>query len=409
MYDKADIRIPFHPLYVQKLSVNNGAMINAREYPNEIPLHCEVVYIDGTPTYREERTQKWDSISSSLSSIAVGFFPEGNGFNPWPCVCIKASPSKILQGHNVFGSENIRPGIMQMLGSLELAFPKVCKHLDFERAELRYVDTTYSTFIQSNYTRSKILGLFDTLVHSSVKRDRHTGYLLLHANSDRRRLKIYDKAAEVLHDLEKAKRRGETTRYEILSDERLQEFAAGRLRFEATTGFRAMEEEGIPTNLFEFLKFHDWFYQCHKQPLSQYLWQKAFNKLFSQIEGHTMKNVDDEKIKLKIDAKYITIKDNGRICKRRANGIFNTYRQIKAEGYDALAKENSSTFYRNVNFMVDAGISRAFLKSLDPNKPNDNIVPMIKLIEIDFSNQRPSWYVEPEANFSIERQLKLTA
>lgn len=122
-----------------------------------------------------------------------------------------------------------------------------------------------------------------------------------------------------------------------------------------------------------------------------------------------MKNVDDKEIKLKIHTSYDVISTNlktGKITlnKRRSNAVWNTYRQIKGEGYDQLAKENSSTFFRNVEFLEKIGISRAFLKSLDPYKPFDNVVPLVQLIRVDFSQQRPDWYVEPKAGYEDPRR-----
>jgi II/X family phage/plasmid replication protein len=35
-----------------------------------------------------------------------------------PYVQIKASPAKLLQGHNVFGSDNLESGAMEMIGFL---------------------------------------------------------------------------------------------------------------------------------------------------------------------------------------------------------------------------------------------------------------------------------------------------
>jgi II/X family phage/plasmid replication protein len=232
----------------------------------------------------------------------------------------------------------------------------------------------------------------------------------MNKSSDYHRQKVYYKFQEVMADIDLAKRRREQGRLKILSDKCLLDFAYGRIRFEATTGHRALETLGIPTKLNEFLKFHDWYERLYKEPLSRYLWRTAFKKIFSQIEGHTMKNVDDNEIRLKIDKQFIRIKDNGKICKRRANAVFNTYRQIKMEGYDQLAKEHNSTFFRNVKSLNEIGLSRAFLKSLDPQRPNENVVPLIQLIKIDFSKQRPDWYQEPVSGFTNPlRHLKSVA
>lgn len=408
MWDKADIRIPFDSLFVNKTKSGEAGFIDPELY--DFPMFCDVVMVNGTKEYSVPKSQKWGSISSSLSSVAIGFFPDGFGLYHWPHVTIKASPTKILQGHNVFGSENIRAGVMQMLSNLKVAFPKISAHLDFKSTEIRYLDSTYSTFIQSEFYRTKIISMFDSLVPEKNSRKRYEGYLQLNNDSEYRRQKIYYKHQELLSDLDKAKRLNEKDRVAILSNQLLQDFAYGRLRFEATTGYRAMENDGIPTNLIEFLHFHDWYEDTHKEPLCRLLWRRAFKKLFSQIEGHTMKNVDDNHIKLKIDAKYIAIKSNGKICKRKANAVFRTYRQIKLEGYNQLAKEKNTTFFVNVRLLIDAGISRAFLKSLDPHRPHENVFHMITLIEIDFSKQRPDWYQEPALGYDdTRRHLRLVS
>jgi II/X family phage/plasmid replication protein len=408
MWDKLDLRIPFSSDFVNETQDGKYGSIDPALY--DFPLYCAAVVVNGTTNYETLKCLTWQSIPSSLSSVAIGFFPSGNGFYNWPHVSVKASPSKILQGHNVFGTENIRSGAMQMLANLKIAFPKISAHLDFKASEVRYVDSTYSAFIPSSFYRSKIINLFDKLIPARSARSRYEGYLQLNPFSEYRRQKIYDKEQELLHDLGEARKKNDIARVAIMSDQKLQDFSTGRLRFEATTGYRAFENDGIPTNLYEFLKFHDWYESVHNEPLARLLWRRAFKKLFSQVEGHTLKLVDDSNIKLTIDAKLIKINASGKVCKRRANAVFNMYRQIKTEGYDQLARENSSTFYRNVSALVFCGISRAFLKSLDPNKPDTNVFHMINLIDVDFSAQRPDWYVEPTHGFNDHRRhLKLVS
>lgn len=413
MWDKADIRIPFHEYHVTEISLSDDGQrrgfVSVAEY--DFPLECSVAFVeDGKPEYSDLKARKWGTIASSISTVAVGFFPEGNGFYPWPHVSIKASPSKILQGHNVFGTENILPGIVQMESNLKMAFPKIAAHLDFENAEVRYLDSTYSAFVSSEYQRNQIIKVIESLFPNKHDISRHEGYLQANKSSDYHRQKVYYKAAELLADTEKAQKQGERARVEILKDPRLIEFAQGRLRFEATTGHRALERMGIPARLPDFIKFHNWFEKVHGEPLCRYLWSVAFNKTFAQIEGHTMKNVDDNAIKLKIDAKFIRVKDNGKVCKRKANAVFRTYRDIKSEGYDQLASERNATFFRNVKSLEEIGISRAFLKSLDPQKPNTNVVPLVQLIKVDFTKQRPDWYTEPEVGYADQRRhLKLVS
>lgn len=412
MWDKADIRIPFKRSAVVELACSTpekpDGILRIENY--DFPAQCSVAFVDGQQVNSAPRAQKWGTISSGISSLAVGFFPEGNGFFTWPHVSIKASPSKILQGHNVFGSDNIREGVKQMFANLSLAFPKIFADLDIEGAEVRYLDSTYSAFVPSEYQRNHVLKIFEGLFPRKKDISRYQGYLQANRSSEYFRQKVYYKHQELMADLEKAKKTGDKVKAEILSDPELIDFANGRMRFEATTGHRALENLGIPTKLTEFLTFHDWFKRTHKQPLAEYLWHKAFDRLFAQLEGHTMKNVDDDSIRLRIDARYIKVKENGRICRRQANAIFQTYRNIKAEGYDQLAKENKSNFFRNVKALEEIGISRGFLKSLDPSRPNDNVIPFVKVINIDFSQQRPDWYVEPKSGFDDRsRHLRLVS
>jgi II/X family phage/plasmid replication protein len=293
-----------------------------------------------------------------------------------------------------------------------IAYPKIFHHLDINEATVRFTDSTYSARI-SDFFSQKVFKLFESLATAKTKVNANyidQGYLQLGKGSAYQRQKLYRKYPEVLSDLKDALRSRNRHRISILSDQRLQDFSRELHRFEATTGHRKFESLGIPTRLIEFVKFCDWFLAVHKIPLCRYLWEQAFNPLIDQIEGHTMKNVDDSHVKLKIDAKFIRIKDNGKICKRKANAIWNTYKDIKREGYDALCLEHNKTFFRNVKHLEEIGLSRAFLKSLDPQKPTENIVPFVQLIKIDFSNQRPDWYEEPRAGFSEDfRQLRLVS
>lgn len=412
MWDKVDLRIPFHSDHVHECAASTAdkpvGMVDAKNY--DFPLKASVAFTDGKAVYSDITAQTWDTIPSSISDLAVGFFPQGNNFYPWPHVSIKASPAKILQGHNVFGSENIRPGLFQMLAYLSWAFPKIYQHLDIQGAEIRYLDSTYSAYVANEYARARLLSVFENLFPNKDSISRHIGYLLGNKGSKYRRQKIYYKAGELLAQFEQARKTGQHEKALILGDPRLTEFAQGRMRFEATTGPAGLEVKGIPTRLNEFLRFHDWFEDVHGQPLCRYLWDLAFKKYFDQIEGHTMKNVDDDAIKLQIEKKFMRVRDDGTVCRRKANAIFKTYRQIKSEGYEQLLKDSKATLLRNVKHMEECGISRAFLKSLDPHRPAENVIPLVNVIEVDFSAQRPDWYQEPRVGFEDKRRhLKLVS
>lgn len=418
MLDKFDIRIPFKAEAVHILTSTSAEEASdpfsmaGHVDPLKYDFLCiERFYsVDGTRQVLTLDSQKWDSISSGISGMAVGFYPRGCGLHQWPTISIKASPAKILQGHNVFGSECPKQGITQMLSYLQMSFPKIYADLDIKKAEIRYIDCTYSARIPPFFA-TKIYKMFECLATARTKvnsRYIDDGYIQLGCDSERTRAKIYRKLQELLDDLKSAIKSKDSHRVNVLSDQRLQDFAINLERFEATLGFRKLVDLGVPTNLFEFIRFNDWFLQVHGQPLCQHLWHLVFDPLFAQFEGHTMKNVDDTHIKLKIDAKFTRIKDDGKICKRLANAVYKTYQDIKREGFETLRQSRNATFRRNIIFLEEAGISRAFLKSLDPHKPFDNVIQMVQFVKVDFGQQRPDWYVEPKAGFQQpERHLRL--
>lgn len=412
MYDKLDLEIPFDELHVNEFTPVDGVRGGCVDFTKYgFKMFAETLFVNGKFVYSDPSVQRWDSIASSISHLAVGFFPSGNGFNPWPHVRLKASPAKLLQGHNVFGSESLKQGALQMIALFQQAFPKIYQNLNLAAAEISYLDATYSAVVESNFYRKTIYRLFGSLADRRIlTQNRYDNYLLIGSGSEHKRQKIYSKYQEFMYDLECAKKANDVERIKVLSDKKLQDFALPRMRFEGTIGRREMKRLGIPTLLSDFLNYSDWYESIYNHTVCKRIWDICFKKLFDQVEGHTMKKTDDESIKLRIDAEYIKVRSDGRFCKRRANAVFKTYRDIKHEGYAQLASEDNKTFYRNVNFLIDAGISKAFLKSLDPHKPNENVVPIIELIKVDFSNQRPDWYVEPVANYTDKRNhLKLVS
>ncbi|NBD81499.1 DNA replication protein, partial [Citrobacter werkmanii] len=56
-----------------------------------------------------------------------------------------------------------------------------------------------------------------------------------------------------------------------------------------------------------------------------------------------------------------------------------------------------NSFYRALNDLMVIGFSKAQLQQLSSDK--SSVVPLFRVINIDFNNQRPSWYVEPRSHF----------
>ncbi|MCV5341793.1 phage/plasmid replication protein, II/X family, partial [Escherichia coli] len=75
------------------------------------------------------------------------------------------------------------------------------------------------------------------------------------------------------------------------------------------------------------------------------------------------------------------------------------------EGYLEVKRSFSvtKTFYNNFNLLLDAGFTKAQLQNLQGNGMN-KVVPLVDVITVDFSQQYPDWYVEPEFG-ALTRQL----
>ncbi|MBF4365594.1 phage/plasmid replication protein, II/X family, partial [Vibrio anguillarum] len=53
------------------------------------------------------------------------------------------------------------------------------------------------------------------------------------------------------------------------------------------------------------------------------------------------------------------------------------------------------TFYDHLNELLAAGFSKAQIQNLQ-GQGKDNVIPLLQVINVDFDNQRPDWYVEPQ-------------
>ncbi|MFX6134389.1 phage/plasmid replication protein, II/X family, partial [Acinetobacter baumannii] len=74
-------------------------------------------------------------------------FHEGRTY---PYVELKASPAKILQGHNVYGTDWIEQGALEMLGYLAESHPTLYGMLAIGETEVKQLDSTYSARLRDD-------------------------------------------------------------------------------------------------------------------------------------------------------------------------------------------------------------------------------------------------------------------
>ncbi|WP_017002085.1 phage/plasmid replication protein, II/X family, partial [Pseudomonas aeruginosa] len=79
-----------------------------------------------------------------------------------------------------------------------------------------------------------------------------------------------------------------------------------------------------------------------------------------------------------------------------ARNLFRTYRSIKDYGWEETKDSmNTKSFYNHVNDICECGLSKAALQKLKQADQVNNVVPLLRFVQVDFSAQRPDWYVEP--------------
>lgn len=352
----------------------------------------------------------WDSIPSSFTGIAFKVF-QGSGFRHHACVEIKASPAKVMQGHNVYGSESFLHAATFVLDSLKLAMPDFCEMLDFTMTDVFRFDSTYSVQLES---RDVLQGALDALTRVSHKylRPSRQGEFesTVYFNSQRNNpnsgrttsLCIYSKLDEVEHqleDLKKKKRKEHTDRYDRvineLSSERLNEFAQNRLRFEARFKPRWFVKHDIPQNLWAFISYIEAFENESDITFCQWAWRDVMKDLLNAIEGSSLSVVHDHQVLSLLHTFYDAPLPSGKVSKAKAYRLFGFYDRLKHSTYEQVRNTMSkSTFFRNCQELMAIGLSKSDIQNLH----KENHIPLAQVLQFDFDNQRPEGWQEPTLN-----------
>ncbi|HCU1847145.1 TPA: replication protein, partial [Acinetobacter baumannii] len=140
MLDFMRLAIPIIPTYVRSLDNHHWFNGDIRDYGISAATR-HVSKTDDGQTITGELYHPYESLPSDYTDMAVKFYT--NTMNTPPYVEIKASPLKLLQGHNVYGFESIELGSDHMLGMLLEAFPQLAPILDLPNTEVLHLDTTY--------------------------------------------------------------------------------------------------------------------------------------------------------------------------------------------------------------------------------------------------------------------------
>ncbi len=115
-----------------------------------------------------------------------------------------------------------------------------------------------------------------------------------------------------------------------------------------------------------------------------------------------MKITDDSSVYQAIESSPIVVTKSGKPSPTKVRNLFAAYCLIREKGIEDIKVNYSKTsFYRIIEDLIACGFSKAYLQNLHDNK-SKNVIPFMKLVEIDFNQQLPDWYEEPQSQFNYK-------
>lgn len=341
---------------------------------------------------------------SSFTDMAFKFFDTGR--NCLPYVELKASPAKLLQGHNVFGSDDIAQGAYEMLGLLVESYPKLCSVLDFTNIEVLHIDCTFSSRLPNQNLVQPVLDFLANCGsgHRKARHVKYANYVTWGNDKASIRAKAYGKFEEVKNQMAKmqslANKGDARSKSVYFAMNKAFAFAESLVRFEARITKTYLSKNGYPTNLWDLIN-----YQKANPTLIKSLWDIAFNPVFNTLKGEHMAFKNDFDIEQLLREKLKTITSTGRISYTKANNAMAFYRTIRDKGFKQLHQEMQNgilaerTFYHNIKLLTDCGISRSHLQNLHESD-KAKIVPFVRMVEINFNEQTPADFIEPVSKYA---------
>lgn len=397
MLDTLIIHIPMRDEFVKQTGNLYSIIGDVADYQiRAVPSYLKRDLITGEVSYGDLK-HPYEALPSSYSNMAIKFNAV-NVANTLPYISLSASP-KILQGHNIFGGESVKNLASEMLYLLQDYYPAFFACLDVKNASISRIDSTYSVRLESEQLVQPLLRFLSN-VSSGQRRndtDRRDFFNTVYWGGATTRLGnavAYGKHNDVLRevkDLTKKANSGCTQsakKLEIFTPD-LIEWSSKLLRFESRTKKRKLEQIGLPTNLWEFIK-----HQQKNRDVLKTLWRLWFEPIFESLKGEIMQNYDDSEIYDLCIHKLSTVTKSGKISRTKANNAFNFYKLLKSDGWVAVKERYSNNaFHTAVRSLVEIGIPRALLQNL--SQQQNTTIPVVKLLNFDFQNQYPEGYQPP--------------
>lgn len=407
MLDFLRLAIPINIAYVRSLDNHHWFNGDIRDFG--IPAATRHVSKDDEgKTITGELYHPYESLPSDYTDMAMKFY--ANTMNTLPYVEIKASPLKLLQGHNVYGFESIELGSDHMLGMLFEAFPQLVPILDLPNTQVLHLDTTYLFRLPHQNMIQPTLDYMANLAsgHRKARQIKYENFISWGNDGASIRPKAYGKFEEVkaqLHKIQKKADKGcQRSKSLVCAMHDVLPFANAVLRLEARITKTYLTKNGYPSNLFELIKLQE-----EKPELLLRLWHVAFDPILDTMKGKYMKFSSDAEILELFKSKLVTYTKTGKPSYTKATNAMKFYSLVRQIGLKATKElYRESTFYDALKHLEICEISKAHLQNLAKN-PNGKVIPFVRLFELKMADQLPPNYQIPVSPYTPKERLYLVA
>jgi II/X family phage/plasmid replication protein len=418
MIDLFAIQLPIKTKFIHTIDDVTTGKISGATFDLDIAMQfgfkigCGQVERDDAGLSVTNLFHSYESLASSNSTLSFKIFKGDRNY--FPFIEIKASPAKLLQGHNVYGSDDVKLCSDALLYSFVHAFPQSLELVDYPLATIKQIDCTYTAHVKNEFTAKQLIELLKNVSHGHLRTSNKSYHssVMWNAGSSHVVREVYLKEFEVQHqikNLEKRIKKGDKLaahQIEKLKNPDVMAFMRNAVRFEAKIKNRKLQSMGVPTLLTKFIEYNETMKLSGKNMIAE-LWKHNFNDIFATFEGLSMNIYDDNKILNELKGLYhkeLKASPIGepRYSYAKANRIFGMFRRIKNEGFNEVKETtDKSTFSR---LLSDLSVVVPKIALMNCDSHTSNIIPLVQVINIDFDNQVPSSYQEP-----LGMDIQLTA
>ena len=335
-----------------------------------------------------ELSHPYEAIPSHFGSLAMKVFNGSDRMKTPPYIELKASPAKLLQGHNVFGSTNLDVCCFVMLKTFCEALPELYEMTDTENTMIDWIDVTYSAHIPSEMMQKQVISFLQNVRAGQTKKTRYNREYETTAEwnsgSEHRVLKVYLKGAELqkrLSEIQSELKRTPNKQnllnvLNVLSNPNLIEFSKQCVRFEARLKQRYLDKYRIPRKLCDLIQYQRQ-YEKQGKSLIKDLWQDAFNDIIQAVGESKMNVYNRDNIQKLLKKQYYTVTPKGNISYAKADRLFGFYKNLLTYGYlETQSEMDRKTFWRHEKDLLAVGLTKAQLQNLKAHERH-NIIPLV--------------------------------